>query len=297
MERFVDEMAPAVEDGAGQRGGSRIFQYQSQCPFHAFAELRLRAEKLEVPGPGLSAGERGTLAHKALEQVWLDLRTHEALCAHPDLHAAIGAAAARALHLWAEEHGRSLPERFAALEQRRLERLLAEWLEIEKQRPPFEVLEPESEREVELSGIRARVRIDRIDRLLADGREVIIDYKTGRASPADWEGGRPNEPQLPLYAVTWERPLAGVLFARVKPGESKLTGVVDQDVGELGSAEPADLPAKLEEWRGVLSQLGEDFLAGRADADPNDPNKNCRNCPLTLLCRVGERRTIEAEDE
>jgi ATP-dependent helicase/nuclease subunit B len=49
--------------------------------------------------------------------------------------------------------------------------------------------------------------------------EIILDYKTGSAAPADWLGPRPDEPQLPLYAVVSNNPnLAAVAFASVRPG-------------------------------------------------------------------------------
>ena len=56
------------------------------------------------------------------------------------------------------------------------------------------------------------VSIDRVDRL-ADGARVLIDYKTGNAA-ADWRGERPDNPQLPIYALlhpeAWSRsPMAG----------------------------------------------------------------------------------------
>jgi hypothetical protein len=53
-----------------------VFQYQAACPFRAFVELRLGAEDLEVPVPGLDARQRGTLIHAALEVFWTEVRTH-----------------------------------------------------------------------------------------------------------------------------------------------------------------------------------------------------------------------------
>jgi RecB family exonuclease len=206
----------------------------------------------------------------------------------------IRASVARAVERWEEDRGNPLPARFAALERQRLERLMAEWLAYEKQREPFEVLPPEEERYVEVSGVRARVKIDRIDRL-PDGREVIIDYKTGPKSLRDWDSPRPHEPQLPLYAVTHDRPLAGVLFGEICPGEARFRGWVDQTV-VIPGADSIDLAAQVGTWRQVLNSLGERFLSGCSEGDPNDPAKACRYCALTLLCRCGERQKIEVEE-
>ncbi|MGB7759655.1 MAG: PD-(D/E)XK nuclease family protein [Bryobacteraceae bacterium] len=294
IEQFVDEVAPAVEDAGSQRGGSKVFEYQSQCPFHAFAELRLLAYNLETPAPGLEMRDRGTLAHYALEDIWRELRTHERLCSHPNLAGLIRESVARAVGRWEEERGSPLPERFARLERQRLERLTAEWLNYEKGREPFEVLPPEEERYVEVSGLRARVKIDRIDRL-QDGREVIIDYKTGHKSVRDWETGRPNQPQVPLYAITHDKPLAGVLFGQIRPGDAHFRGLVDETV-VIPDTKRVDLAAQVGDWREILNALGEQFLSGRAEGDPNDPAKDCRYCPLNVLCRCGERQKIEVEE-
>jgi probable DNA repair protein len=293
-EQFIDEVAPSVENATSQRGGTRVFQYQSQCPFRAFAELRLRADELETPAPGLDMRDRGTLAHSALEEIWRELRTHEQLCSHPNLAGLIRESVVRAVERWEEERGSPLPERFAALERQRLERLMSEWLEYEKQREPFEVLPPEEERYVEVSGVRARVKIDRIDRL-RDGREIIIDYKTGHPNVHDWESDRPNEPQVPLYAVTHDRPLAGVLFGQIRPGDTRFRGLVDQTI-VIPGADSIDLAAQVGNWRQILNSLGEQFLSGHAEGDPNDPAKACRYCALTVLCRCGERQKIEVEE-
>ena len=80
MEQMVDEQAPPLGDEAWQRGGTKVFQYQSTCPFRAFVELRLGAEELDTPVPGLDMRRRGTLVHAALEEFWKEVRTHDALC-------------------------------------------------------------------------------------------------------------------------------------------------------------------------------------------------------------------------
>ena len=77
---------------------------------------------------------------------------------------------------------------------------MSEWLALEKKRPPFQVIEQETERSLELSGLRLRLKIDRIDQL-EDGGQLLIDYKTGMTSIQDWLTERLRQPQLPLYAL------------------------------------------------------------------------------------------------
>jgi ATP-dependent helicase/nuclease subunit B len=293
IEKLIDEKGPPLGETAWQRGGSKVFQYQSGCPFRAFVELRLGAENLEFPVPGLDDRQRGTLVHAVLEEVWKQLKTHAALCSSPNLSEVIQKSVDIAIARLEQDRGVPLPARFSALERERLQKLITAWLEIEKTRQPFEVVQPEGERFADVSGIRCKVKIDRIDRL-PDGREVIIDYKTGNPSSRSWESDRPDEPQLPLYSTIHEVPLAGVLFARIKTGNLRFLGLVDNNV-TIPNCDPIDLGDRVKEWRTVLEKLGSDFRAGHAEADPKKPAKQCRYCGLACLCRISEA-TLEQEE-
>ena len=55
---------------------------------------------------------------------------------------------------------------------------------------------------------------------VSEDGEIIIDYKTGLAKPADWLTERPDAPQLPLYAILSQAPrLEAVAFAQVRAGK------------------------------------------------------------------------------
>jgi ATP-dependent helicase/nuclease subunit B len=110
------------------------------------------------------------------------------------------------------------------LEKRRLQRLLAEWLDIEKSRSEFTVADTEAERVIAPWGLQVKMRADRVD-ALPDGRQIILDYKTGQLKSRGWEGERPDEPQLPLYCVTSDKPVAGAAFAMIRVGELRFRGL------------------------------------------------------------------------
>jgi exodeoxyribonuclease-5 len=78
LEPWSDDHAPPLRVAAAH-GGARVLELQSQCPFRAFAELRLRAEPLEEPLAGVDRRLRGVVLHLALQQFWLELGSQRAL--------------------------------------------------------------------------------------------------------------------------------------------------------------------------------------------------------------------------
>ena len=73
LEPFEDTSGTAVDLTAPVRGGVKPLTLQAECGFHAYGEVRLGAEPLEAPIPGIDPRDRGMLLHKALELVWIEL--------------------------------------------------------------------------------------------------------------------------------------------------------------------------------------------------------------------------------
>jgi RecB family exonuclease len=190
-------------------------------------------------------------------------------------------------------------------EQRRATALLAALLEQERQRPAFSIAQLELAEQRTLGGALIRVRMDRVDRL-ADGRLVVLDYKSGRDQSFDGLDERPLQPQLQAYA----------LLAGGEPGAGQLAGVAALYLAPQGirwrgaSADPAQLPGLstrtaplppwpdlLAHWRRVIDALVQGFLAGDARVAPRP--KACDQCHLASLCRIDDatRPGIDAEDD
>jgi ATP-dependent helicase/nuclease subunit B len=280
LQPFEDSKAPPVAATQVQ-GGTRVLSDQAACPFRAFAIHRLGARPLEEPAPGPDARDRGKLVHAMMASLWRSLKSSKAL--ESNLEPAIVQAAAEAV----KEVG--LEGRLAELERERLAKVAREWLELEKRRAPFEVIATEEKKNLSVAGLEFSARIDRIDRLEGGGH-ALIDYKTGgNPGTRHWEGPRPDDPQLPLYAAAVPGDLDAVAFAKVKTGEMKFIGWA-RAADLVPNVKPyPDWPALLAQWKKDAEALGAAFAAGDARVDPKDALKTCRLCDLQTLCRVYEK--------
>ena len=285
-ESAPDGKAPALATKT-PRGGTRILADQAACPFRAFARHRLAAEALEAPEAGPNARARGQLLHALMRELWGELKDSRALAADcaPAIERAARAAVAEA----------GLEEPFAELERMRLAKLARDWLEVEQKRAPFEVAAREDKRTLKVAGLELSGRIDRLDKL-ASGGCALIDYKTGRPTPNAWQGERPDDPQLPLYALSAPEEIAAVAYAKLQTGGMKYMGFArDRDKGFVAQAK--DWSALLAGWKQSLEALGAGFAAGEARVDPKDGLATCRYCDLQTLCRVHERLEALSEEE
>lgn len=288
FESISDELAPPFGPAERTRGVSTL-KAQSRCAFRGFAETRLDARRLERPLPGFNERERGDLVHHALEHIWSVLRDSSALLSmSPQSQAALlQDACARALAKVCRV--RDPGARWRLRERERMRNVLHKWLDAERQRLPFEVEVLEQGKQVvRHANLDFSFRIDRVDRL-ADGTRVLIDYKTGRAL-ADWRGERPDNPQLPLYAVSRPDALVAVAYGRVNASEccfvaeSERSAIFKPRAPKTALESQADFAALIDLWSQRIERLAGQFAAGHAAVEPT--MRACRTCHLHGLCRV-----------
>jgi ATP-dependent helicase/nuclease subunit B len=306
----AQEKSVYTEKGPG--GGYAIIKDQAECPFRSFANHRLNTDTLEFSELDFDNRERGILVHQTLEIFWKEIRSLNSLlnlASNNRLIATIESAVEKALTTHHESHFLKQP-RFYRLEKERVVDLIRQWLDLEMSRSEFEVLDQEKDTSLTISGVKLRLRMDRIDKT-SDGKILLIDYKTGDIKINDWFGERIKEPQLPLYAFK-QSPHA-ILYGQVKKGSHKLTGAIDPAATDIGvtaikpkriselteCSDGLEWDALLNYWKKKLTSLAGQFLSGQTKVDPVDGATTCRNCGLTTLCRIQNIDTeiINAEEE
>ncbi|PNU19520.1 hypothetical protein C2E25_11825 [Geothermobacter hydrogeniphilus] len=300
LETWQDSQGPGIPAGIPFKGGTGILKDQALCPFRAFAHHRLLARGLECPDIGLDPMSRGTLVHGLLESFWSRVSSRRQLLTLSDEELAreLARSAEDALKAFEKEKRLDLPNRQRRIELQRLQRVARSWLEKEYDRPPFEVIATEQSRLVTIGNLAVRTRIDRIDRL-ENGRQLVIDYKTGKPDVSQWLDERVSEPQLPIYCFSMPPDdVGGALFARVhcRPDENGFHGLLRADCAWderstrtmerlLEEHGREDFDDVLRHWRGTLEQLADEFVDGQARVDPVDAVKACRYCDLLPFCR------------
>jgi ATP-dependent helicase/nuclease subunit B len=307
-ERYVDEPGLPWAAALPLPAGTRAIELQSRCPFRAYAQLRLGADPMESPLPGITPRERGRMLHRALELLWQGLGDSQALAAAradqslgwriddaivqaaDEILAGTDPDGAQDAAFTAAADATGLKElRRAAIgrERGRAGRLLRSLCELEAARAPFFISELETAHRLEIAGALIDVRIDRVDRL-QDGTHAILDYKSGRTVTPDWDVERTTHPQLLVYQLAAGVAVSALAVAHLDPKSVAFKGIADLDSRLPGLKTDENWAAQLGEWRRQVAQLAADFLHGHAGVEPMD--RACDHCHLHAFCRIAEVR-------
>ena len=286
-------------------GGADVLRRQAACPFQAFAAKRLRADALDESEWGISPSEKGKLLHGVMQRLFsstepLPIRSRDDLVTAIDTNQL---AAILETHIDAAMYDQFGPapsdpwqQACLAAEKRRLMIRIGDWLDLEARRRTFTVESCEQRlADVHVGNLKLNLRADRID-VLSDGSRLLLDYKTGNVSTASWDGDRPDDPQLPLYAAYGNvENVSGILFARIRSGKTDFEGRVRDAHAQLNekikkSKSLVTRPysdTMRDDWARALARLGDEFLRGDAAVTPRE-KKVCTLCDLHSLCRVAE---------
>jgi probable DNA repair protein len=305
VEPFTDEMVVPWPGGRAA-GGQEVIKNQSACPFKAFAGKRLGAKELPSLEAGLNALERGTIVHNVLWTTWSDERMRDSanlrsLIVAGKLAALIDQHVATAFADYDLAASTAWEVNYLRLEKERVCKLVEQWLKYEDKRQPFAVEQSEKDEFISVSGLDLRIRMDRVDAV--SGGRVLIDYKTGKVKSHAWQGDRPSEPQLPIYAVSGKvEELRDVLFAQVRPDEIKYLSSIYKSKPDIFPENPPRSDAKsvfnalCEQWTAAIHSLSFDFQRGIATVTPKDYPQTCTYCDFPGLCRVAESSHAPEDD-
>jgi ATP-dependent helicase/nuclease subunit B len=292
-EYYVDEYAPPLETKALISTGSQLFKQQAACPFQAFAHFRLDANFYPLPQAGLNPIDRGILLHAVIETFW-NLLGDQATLLNQSTHTLqnlVEQSIDDSIIQFRKKRPFTLQPRFIEIERERLQQRLMKLIELDKKRSPFRKVTHEKKQNFIFGKLDIALRIDRID-ALDDGSTLIIDYKTGVPRKFNWFEERLDEPQLPLYCLSY--PMAkGFAIIHIRSDTLEIQGFSEKENGLsrlLSSEKDKTLPktwqALLAYWKNSLAMLANQFQEGFAKVDPKHGPATCRLCRLHPFCRI-----------
>lgn len=301
---------------------SRLFESQLNCPFQAFAELRLKIHPLKPLSFKTNKALRGLLWHSVLQRVWEVLGSWEGLVTQR----------ARLLDFSMEQAKKIVPffyrqyaaffsTQFIEMETQRIAQQLSLWLSLELKRQPFDLYAIEKQMTFQIKNLDVRIRIDRIDKL-ETGNLLIIDYKTAALRETIWLLADFSAPQLPLYSLLFPQKVEGIAFGILHPEAMDFRGLVTTraalpskakqaftakalgnflETADISLAENLANPSSIEMghlvalqsiWQAKIEAIADAFIAGDYPISPKE-RKSCTFCQRQSLCRIfdGEKPT------
>ena len=215
LEKIVDDKAPVIKDGTEVLGGSGFISAQAVCPLMAFFDFRLGVKsQLEQVEEGVQKNNLGILVHRILERFWQEVKTQSKLIAlGNELDKLVNQIIVEELELVKE----SYENHFLDIEHRRIFSLIMDWLELEKQRPSFSVINFEKDYRLDIAGLFFNIKIDRVDKV--EGEHYILDYKTGKATITELTKNPLVKPQLAVYLHAPIKDIAGLGYGLIHSDE------------------------------------------------------------------------------
>ena len=273
---------------------SNILKDTSQCYFKSISKHYLNLSKNTYWSTGYSHAFRGMLIHDTLALIWSELKHQAALLAlsTTSLDELIEQSFRHAFKAFKSQNSWPLNSFQTDIEITIIQQRLKDALELDKKRSNFEVIGIEHPVQMMLKGQLISMRLDRLDQ--TESGVVIIDYKTGVSTPNEWFSKRPDNPQMPLYALAYPE-LVGLLYLQIKPNGAQYTGLLKNQSnwsGLLNSKAYQSIDSwedMLEEWKSNLIQLIEETQALPPLLNPKHGALTCRQCEFKSLCRIQEK--------
>ena len=286
MLTIPDDVVPPVTDREKIWGGAYTVQRQKSEPFSGFVYGRLGVRHLEPFSKGLTPSLRGSIVHSALYTLLRDKPSRADLGTWDESKKSqrINGAADSALDPYTQNADDVLKQ-IIRIERDRLKFLLEKFLISELRRPEFQIVGVEAKIPYSKFGVDLGFRVDRIDQL-ADGRMLIIDYKTGQTKTITNNKKEIREIQPVLYADALDADISGLLLLNVNSSAITPRGV-GSGWAAIGSATAPGWQNTLEDYIAEADKLVEALGCGDARVNIGEGSSEGANS-LALLSRIAE---------
>jgi ATP-dependent helicase/nuclease subunit B len=298
------------------KGGTGLVDSALRCSMGAYIKHELGFRELSSNRSiGYTSKERGDIFHEALEFFWIEIKKitmsqdfkndHETLVGltHENIFTLLDEGIETGLFWVARD---DVPVMLRGSEKELIMRTLLQWIEIEKDRTPFNVVAIEMTKLVMLGDYAVKVRLDRIDEVILPNSHlaVAIDYKSGE-NDINQALARKFSSQLPLASLlsisnstsAKERPvfdgsIDAVGYANIRLNNASISGIGQgDDLIGLGIADASKHRSrsapkgwdKLKiHWKENMIDSISNYASGKLTYTPS--KQACEYCPNKNYC-------------
>ncbi|MEE2683905.1 MAG: PD-(D/E)XK nuclease family protein [Pseudomonadota bacterium] len=238
-----------------------IINYQSRFPLLAFLTGQLSCKRVKPLSKGMRSSDRGIITHRTLELIYSGVNRFSSFKPSDNY---IRECIIKALDEFFGKASTNLKILYD-LEYDRIKSIVDSLLLEDANRSNFSIHSIEENNSLIISGVAIKCRSDRIDKL-DDNKHIIIDYKTGSSFNINsWFKDRPQNLQLPLYALIYRERVDALININLKPNDIQYKGL---------SKEGVDLPtikkvltrdqwdSRISSWEKSINVLVSEFVNG-----------------------------------
>jgi ATP-dependent helicase/nuclease subunit B len=280
------------------KGGTSFFDDQSKCPARAFAKHRLRLQEPQSQRWGIDPRDRSNVLHLVLKSFWDEVKTSKKLNTldNDEIKIMFLSSWDTNLKEYLDWKISFLSKAMLSVERHKASTLFMKQIELEKQRPPFEVVATERKDTVKIGRFYVNIILDREDKDIQSNGVIALDNKRYEGSIKSWLRPRTGDVQLPIY-VTSNKDVnyIGAGFNSLHGSKAQFTGISD----EVDFPKEADFKAvskcknKIantwdglkEYWNQSINMLAVEIDDGIITPEPTEKN-NCTFCAMQSICGI-----------
>jgi probable DNA repair protein len=313
------ELAPVKHTGDDLKvikGGTGVVDSVLKCSMGAYIKHELGFKELvSKRSLGYSAVERGDILHEALEFFWTEIIKITKSKGYATDHKTLISLMPDKLTMLIEEGIETglfwvarddVPAMLRGSEKLMLMRTLSQWIEIEKERTPFNVVAIEMTKTIMLGDYSVKVRLDRIDEVIMANSNIAIaiDYKSGENDINQALASKFSS-QLPLASLTnvdnnrssksrhvFDGDIGAVCYANIRLNNASVSGIGDGDeLIDFGVSDASKHRARnapkgwtelKEHWKKNMIDSINEYASGKLTYTPSQ--KACEYCPNRSYC-------------
>ncbi|MEE3003574.1 MAG: PD-(D/E)XK nuclease family protein [Pseudomonadota bacterium] len=282
--------------GSEKKIGTYHIKEHQNCHFRGFAKFRLGLKDISDANLGLNPRDKGIIVHEILQNYFTKFKAQPQQELTDEQQNFLQNKIKSTVKKYLQNKPRSGNSNYIKSEINIISKMLKEFFVLESERPKFSIASIEHKHNINVSDITIKCVIDRIDKI-NDNEYILLDYKTGVASPAAWFGERISDPQMPIYSLNYKNKLAAISFIKINHIKVCYSGLTQESHYFNGLQTKyqnyfSDWQNLENYWQTQISEMIRSYSNGSTILNPA-VKSICYSCEYQRLCRIWELKNQE----